>query len=402
MTAPIEFSPDYVATHSPVEAQLYSGFYRSGEPFKSLFADRPWLHPPDLKQPLQWGTGAYWDTHIAREHPYWQAHPLPQACKDIRQLRADLKEWGYCLIEDGMSATQCATFITRLREQAAGERAAGIADMTPSGQYVNTLINKGRCFGQCIEQDPAAVQAGPVIEQLINETLGRGWICHSFLANGADPGGYPQGLHIDQGPLAPWITEQAPALVNTMYIPQDVDAHNGGTLLIPGSHKLMIRAYQGEHIDEIPPPINLEAKAGTIMIFDGRVLHGTGANRSDKQRFVATMSNVKDWMRQQENWILSVAPDVIEQASDKLLHRMGMQALTYGSTVEGYGLGARGRAGDAWGNLRRFRLAQEQGTYHRVRELGPHSSAEQLTAPYTVREVQGLPGQYRPASESKT
>ena len=34
---------------------------------------------------------------------------------------------------------------------------------------------------------------------------------------------------------------------------------------------------------------------------------------------------------------------VLEVVSDELLHRMGLQALTYGSTVEGFGLGASGR-----------------------------------------------------------
>ena len=40
-------------------------------------------------------------------------------------------------------------------------------------------------------------------------------------------------------------------------------------------------------------------------------------------------------MRQQENWVLTVSPEVLKEASPKLLHRMGMQALTYGATIEG-------------------------------------------------------------------
>ncbi len=387
MTVPEEFSQAFVQAHSQREDELYTGFLRSGEPLRSLYARNPWLAPPDLSAPLVWGTGRYWDTTVARKHPYWSGIDLPVPTKDIRVLRTNLAEWGYCLIEDGLSPEQCDAFHARLLAQAEGERLAGVAHQTPSGQYVNTLVTKGRLFELCIEQHPDAVQAGPVIEQLLNETLGRGWICHSFLANGSDPGGYPQGLHIDQGPLLPWITEEAPALVNTMFIPQDVDDHNGSTLLIPGSHKLLIEAGSGGEMGEVPPPIHLEARAGTIMVFDGRVLHGTGANRSDRQRFVTTMSNVAAWMRQQENWVLSVAPDVLARASDKLLHRMGLQALTYGSTVEGFGLGARGHAGDAWGNLKPFRAAVDDGCYTRVRELSPASEQAALQAPYTVRDV---------------
>ena len=387
MKVPIEFTEEHVEENSPHDKQIYRDFLRSGEPFRSIMENNPWLMPPDIKKPLEWGTGRYWDTTVARKHDYWKDFDLPKATKDINQMRKDIKEWGFCLIEDAMSKKQCARFLDRLLEQAEGERLAGVDQPTPSGQYVNTLINKGEVFAQCIEQNPEAVQAGPVIEQIMDETLGKGWICHSFLSNGSDPGGYPQGLHIDQGPLLPWVTEEAPALFNTMYIPQDVNEKNGSTLVIPGSHNFFIKAGSGGKVGKLPPAVNLEAKAGTVMLFDGRMLHGTGVNRTKKQRFVATMSNVKAWTRTQENWVISVAPDILENASPKLLHRIGLQALTYGSTIEGFGLGAAGRIGDQWGSIKQFRTAYDRGEYERVRELSVNSTPEDLNKKYTVREA---------------
>jgi hypothetical protein len=175
-----------------------------------------------------------------------------------------------------------------------------------------------------------------------------------------------------------------------MFIPQDIDDQNGGTLVIPASHRVMAEAGSGGAIGELPPAINLEAAAGTIMLFDGRLLHGTGVNRSASQRFVATMSNVKSWMRQQENWIISVHPEVLSAASPKLLHRMGMQALTYGATVEGFGLGASGRVNDHWGALKQFRTALDEGSYIRVGELSMDSPAEKLDQNFTVKLVRKL------------
>ena len=387
MKIPVEFTSEFIESNSTEDQQLFRKFLRSREPFLSMMENNPWLMPPDIKKPLEWGTGRYWDTTVARKHKYWKDFDLPQATKDINQMRQDIKEWGFCLIEEAMSAEQCTRFLKRLLDQAEGEKLAGVDSPTPSGQYINTLINKGEVFAQCIEQDPKAVQAGPLIEQIMDETLGKGWICHSFLSNGSDPGGYPQGLHIDQGPLLPWVTKEAPALFNTMYIPQDIDEENGGTLVIPGSHKILIEAGSGGKIGKLPPAINLEAKAGTIMLFDGRMLHGTGANRTNKQRFVATMSNVKAWTRTQENWVISVAPDVLESASPKLLHRIGLQALTYGATIEGFGLGAQGKIGDQWGSIKQFRTAYDNGKYQRVRELSAKSSKEELNKKYTVREA---------------
>ena len=381
-----EFTQEYIDKNSPDKEKLFKQFLDSQEPYTSIFKNNPWLLPPDFKKPLESGDH-FWNTTVGRKHPYWKNKNLPKPTKEIKQIRKDFKKWGYALIEDGMSKKQCKVFIDRLLEQAEGEKLANVNSLTPSGQYVHTLINKGKVFRQCIEQDIEAVQAGTLIENFLNETLGKGWICHSFLANGAEKGYYPQVLHIDQSPLSPWITEEAPALVNTLYIPQDVNEENGGTLIIPGSHKNIIKAGSNGDVGKLNPAINLEANAGTIMLFDGRLLHGTGVNKTSKIRFVAAMSNVKSWMRSQENWIISVDPEIIKNASPKLLHRMGMQAVTYGGTIEGFGMGAAGKVDESRGSIKYFREAFDEGEYIRVGELSSTSPKSVLKKNYTLRQA---------------
>ena len=386
MTEIKEFTQEYIDKNSPDKDKLFKQFLDSQEPYTSIFKNNPWLLPPDFKKPLESGDH-FWNTTVGRKHPYWKNKNLPKPTKEIKQIRKDFKKWGYALIEDGMSKKQCKVFIDRLLEQAEGEKLADVNSLTPSGQYVHTLINKGKVFRQCIEQDIEAVQAGTLIENFLNETLGKGWICHSFLANGAEKGYYPQVLHIDQSPLSPWITEEAPALVNTLYIPQDVNEENGGTLIIPGSHKNIIKAGSNGDVGKLNPAINLEASAGTIMLFDGRLLHGTGVNKTSKIRFVAAMSNVKSWMRSQENWIISVDPEIIKNASPKLLHRMGMQAVTYGGTIEGFGMGAAGKVDESRGSIKYFREAFDEGEYIRVGELSSTSPKSVLKKNYTLRQA---------------
>ena len=386
MTEIKEFTQEYIDKNSPDKDKLFKKFLDSQEPYTSIFKNNPWLLPPDFKKPLESGDH-FWNTTVGRKHPYWKNKNLPKPTKEIKQIRKDFKKWGYALIEEGMSKKQCKVFIDRLLEQAEGEKLANVNSLTPSGQYVHTLINKGKVFRQCIEQDIEAVQAGTLIENFLNETLGKGWICHSFLANGAEKGYYPQVLHIDQSPLSPWITEEAPALVNTLYIPQDVNEENGGTLIIPGSHKNIIKAGSNGDVGKLNPAINLEASAGTIMLFDGRLLHGTGVNKTSKIRFVAAMSNVKSWMRSQENWIISVDPEIIKNASPKLLHRMGMQAVTYGGTIEGFGMGAAGKVDESRGSIKYFREAFDEGEYIRVGQLSSTSPKSDLKKNYTLRQA---------------
>ena len=87
---------------------------------------------------------------------------------------------------------------------------------------------------------------------------------------------------------------------------------------------------EGRPVGKLPPAINVDAEAGTMVITDGRLLHGTGINHTDEPRIVMLNGMQKSWMRQQENWMLSVRPEVLERASEKLLHRMGYQATTGG------------------------------------------------------------------------
>lgn len=394
MSLPHEFTAEAVAAASPKDVCLFREAFENRRLEHSLFENNPWLTPPPHDAPLKWGPDCYWDTTGAADHPDWHDADLPAPTKDMAVMRADFLEWGYCLIEDALSPQQCQEMHTRLVDQAQAEREAGLAQGSPYGQYVNTLVNKGMCFAKAIEQDPDAVQGGPVIEQLLDEILGPGWICHAFLANGSDPGAYPQGLHIDQGALLPWIPVDAPMLINTMYILEDVSSQNGGTLMIPGSHKVLAQAGLGGEVGPLPRPFNLELPAGTVMIFDGRLLHGTGANRSDRQRFVATMAAVKPWMRQQENWVLSVRPEVLLQASPKLLHRMGFQAVFNGGTVEGFGVNfANGDVGDPHGNIMPFRTAMDAGAYRRVGPLkaGKNVQSDAFTLAAVMRMAKQKP-----------
>jgi len=387
---PPEFDAEHVLARSKSDVQMYRSEVVSTEPMASVLANNPEIYFVPPKRSHEWGQwdyrpGAYYDTTTGAKHPHWKGVDLPAATRDIDRLRRDFVEWGYCKIEGAIVADQVAVLRERVLDQAEGEHLAGIAQKTQSGQNINCCVNKGRCFEALIEQDPRVVQAGPLVEQLVDEALGPDWICTSLIASISLKGGVPQALHQDQG-IAP--ESRHPLTVNIMTPLTNIDDQNGGTLLIPGSHRVLAEASRsGEPVGRLPPAINLDAEAGTMVLMDGRLLHGTGINRTNSPRIVMLNAMQSGWLRQQENWMLSVRPEVLERSSPKLLHRMGFQATTYGQTNEGHGFGAAGRAGDSAGALIGFRMAADRGTYLRVGELGPNSTPEELNAPFTLREV---------------
>jgi ectoine hydroxylase-related dioxygenase (phytanoyl-CoA dioxygenase family) len=389
---PKEFDPARIAAHAESAQQIYREENNAKEPMASVLANNPEIYfvPPQRRS--DWGKwefkpGSYYDTTIGSQHPFWREHDLPQPSKDIRRLRADLLNWGYCKVEDALSAEQVATLRQRVLEQAEGEQLAGIAQRTPSGQNINCCVNKGRCFELFIEQHPSIAQGGPLVEQLVTEALGPGWICTSLIAAISLQGGVPQALHQDQNNN---LDSRSPMSVNILTAITDVDEKTGGTLVIPGSHTVLADAVRaGKPVGKLPPAINMDAKAGTMVITDGRLLHGTGINHTDQPRIVMLNGMQKPWLRQQENWMLSVRPEVLERASAKLLHRMGYQATTGTQTNEGHGFGAVGKLDEAAGALVDFRLAADKGAYQRVGELRPDADGEMLNAPFTLRDVVG-------------
>ena len=371
MTSPIptEFSEKAIVATSDSAATPYRDFVHSREPYQSLYEANPNMRPPKTGERLLWGEGKYYDTTVARKHTYWKDLSLPKPEKDIAQLRQDFHEWGYCLVEDGLSEEQNQLVYQRVMDQAEAERELGIAYLSEAQQHVWSLVNKGDVFNRCMTHDTDAIQAGLLIELLLDEMLGSGWHHLSYIANISFPGCHPQGMHQDQGLVGAYKFLDAPVLVNTVYVLQDVDEVNGGTLVIPGSHRRYIEG--NGTFGKLPPPINLEAPAGTVMLMDGRVLHGGAVNRSDDLRYIITNSVVRPFIRQQESFHLTIRPEILANASEKFLWRCGFQANAQRSMVEGFGYYGTGRPGDESSAIVNARIAMDAGEYQRVGELSP-------------------------------
>ena len=389
-SVPVEFDPVHVAANAAADLPMYRDELASKDPMHSVLDANPEIYFVPPKRSSEWGQwefkpGSYYDTTVGSKHPFWRNKDLPIATKDIRRLRADMLNWGYCKIDNALSAEQVAVIRQRVLDQAEGERLAGIAQRTPSGQNINCCVNKGRCFEKLIEQHTDAVQAGPLVEQIVLEALGPNWISNSLIASISLKGGVPQALHQDQD-IA--LDSRSPLTLNVMTVVTDIDETNGGTLVIPGSHRTLSDAVRAqEPVGKLPPAINMDARAGTIVITDGRLVHSTGINHTDIPRIVMLNGMQHPVIRQQENWMLSVSPTVLKRASPKLLQRMGYQATNAAQTNEGHGFGATGAVNEAAGLTVDFRLAADDGHYLRVGELSPNSTAQELNAPYTLREV---------------
>ncbi|MBV8683019.1 MAG: phytanoyl-CoA dioxygenase family protein [Caulobacteraceae bacterium] len=253
------------------------------------------------------------------------AERLAKATEDLDCAKRDLDAHGYCVIPGVLSRAEIAALKARLVEQAEGERARGVSFHAggPSrpNQRVWMLLNKGRVFRD--------LMLHPIVEAMMGHLLGQDFLVSSFTANIAHPGGEPMVLHTDQGYVGFWTPK--PVVANIAWMLDDFTDANGATRLVPGSHldssaTPRSSSYVPDQPANMPTQedtIAAEGPAGSVLCFDGRLWHGTGANLTDRPRHALLSYHCRPFVRQQENFTLGLDPAIRDAERPALLNRLG-------------------------------------------------------------------------------
>ncbi|AWH90934.1 phytanoyl-CoA dioxygenase family protein [Dietzia lutea] len=123
------------------------------------------------------------------------------------------------------------------------------------------------------------------------------------------PGEGAQPLHRDDS-VWQWrhVEGGRQARVQIMVAVSDFTADNGGTLVIPGSHR-----WDDERAPGRDEAVSTVMPAGSALIFIGGTYHGGGNNHTDDPRIGLTMSLDLGYLRQEENQYLTIP---VEQARE--------------------------------------------------------------------------------------
>ena len=180
-----------------------------------------------------------------------------------------------------------------------------------------------RRTGGLLARSPAshAVVQDPLILGTVKQVLSHALNFHLHLTQiiAIGPGEEAQAIHRDQWafdffPFPPGYDVQC----NTIWAMTDFTEANGATRIVPGSH-LMDDKLQFQPSDTIPA----EMEQGSVLVYNGRIYHGGGANRSDDVRMGLNITYALAWLRQEENQYLTVPAEQARGFDDELLRLMG-------------------------------------------------------------------------------
>jgi hypothetical protein len=137
----------------------------------------------------------------------------------------------------------------------------------------------------------------PVSLELAQGVLGD-FLLSALVAIQIGPGEKRQIAHTDDS-IYPLPQPHPTVILNTMWAVDDFTRENGATFLHPGSHR-------GEPLGD---PIFAEMPAGSVILYLGTLVHGGGANTTDRPRLGVLIEYLASWLRQQETHTVVMPPD---------------------------------------------------------------------------------------------
>lgn len=168
-------------------------------------------------------------------------------------------------------------------------------------------------YGGPFIEVPVHANVLPIVEGVLDS----GCLISSLSSIAIDPGEVAQPIHADDM-VIPLAKPHIPIVCNSMWALTDFTDANGATRLVPKSHLKENPVYGGTY-----DTIAAEMRQGSVLIWDGALWHGGGANRTEKRRTGIAMNYCAGFIRQQENQQLGLRPDLVKTFSPRLQELVG-------------------------------------------------------------------------------
>lgn len=233
----------------------------------------------------------------------------PTTIDDHAARVADL---GYTVVEDAIAPELLDALAASLDHL---ERVLGTGPGTNSFEGHRTVrVYNLLAHDSVWQQVPVHEHVLPIVERVLDP----GCLVSSLSSIRIGPGETAQMIHADDQ-LIPIPRPHPPVVCNSMWALTDFTAENGATRLVPGSHRADHAPDLATAYDSIPA----EMPRGSVLIWDGALWHGGGANSTDADRIGIAMNYCAGYIRQQENQLLGIPRAVAATFPTRLRRLVG-------------------------------------------------------------------------------
>jgi ectoine hydroxylase-related dioxygenase (phytanoyl-CoA dioxygenase family) len=231
-----------------------------------------------------------------------------QIQKHVEKIRQD----GYSIVENAIDpefAGALAADLLRLEEELGTKPSPNVFEGAKTVRIYNLLL-----YGEFYERIPVDEHVLPIVEGVLDP----GCLISSLSSISIGSDETPQPIHADDQ-LIPIPKPHPPIVCNSMWALTDFTEENGATRIIPGSQLRDHSPVFGQQYDSIAAVMS----KGSVMVYDGSMWHGGGANRTKERRVGVAMNYCAGYIRQQENQQLGIPREIARRFSPRLRELVG-------------------------------------------------------------------------------
>lgn len=247
----------------------------------------------------------------------------------VEDVIAIVKRDGGLILEDALSSEQLAQINADLDPYLRHYHTGALGGDALAKEFWGELTKRVTNVFLLSETYRTALVDNPQVHQYV-DAIFKG-VCDSVWLNATQvieimPGEDAQPLHRDMGnyPVFYQYGAAGPEVtLNLLTALVDVDDACGATRVIPGSHAWPDFFEEATQEQTIPA----EMRAGSILFYSGKVLHGGGANRtSDVRRRVVTTTFAPGFLVPEEAYPFSVPVEAVRNWSPRMQQMLGFRS----------------------------------------------------------------------------
>ena len=248
--------------------------------------------------------------------------------EDPEKMYASLEEAG-CLVVTGLATSAELDAVKSELDPylAAVEAEADDAEAFYPGHTRRVIALIHRSPTLCL------LMTHPTVEQLGDRHLLQNckkWQLNVSAAVQIGPGARDQILHREEDLYDYWTPPRPNLILASMWAISEFTASNGGTQIVPGSHR-----WDANRVAQPHEIVRAELPPGAVLFWLGGTLHGGGANLTeDEWRYGVLLTYTLGWLRTEENQHLSIPFADALALPEKTRTRLG-----FDTDYNGQGLG---------------------------------------------------------------